>query len=197
MSIPVFFVPQQHAGHYVFDGGLKQNYPVEVLMKDAETLDFIGIYLGRPIYNPGHPSVPVSLYDALLEANDTAQLEKYQKNTVIIDPYPIGALDFSLDADQKRFLYLSGQEAAFRFLEAQGIAIANMVVVSAVRAELDPLRLALIAKRLRKSRRTKRGLIALIVVLLMWASLGITGVRLRVVSFVEHVQQIVGEVLRR
>ena len=37
MSIPFFFTPERDQGMRVFDGGLRNNYPVEALLRDKPT----------------------------------------------------------------------------------------------------------------------------------------------------------------
>ena len=45
MSIPVFFVPPQLDGRPVYDGGLRNNFPVTRFLKDYPGSPFIALYL--------------------------------------------------------------------------------------------------------------------------------------------------------
>jgi predicted acylesterase/phospholipase RssA/CheY-like chemotaxis protein len=50
MSIPYVFVPQKNYGFNVFDGGMQNNYPVDILLEENPKTKFIGLYLGPEFY---------------------------------------------------------------------------------------------------------------------------------------------------
>jgi predicted acylesterase/phospholipase RssA len=158
MSIPLYFTPESKSGAHIFDGGLRHNYPVELLLKDAPKTKFIGLYLGAPTFEGMKTGVPSAALDALLEAQDTAQLRKYGDRTIIIDTRPIGTLDLSLSEQEKTFLFLAGQVAAIDFLSRQGIDLSKRSDISSLRAQLDLLRETLSSDRIRK-RRTRRAVV--------------------------------------
>jgi predicted acylesterase/phospholipase RssA len=118
MSIPLAFVPQTHQGFLTFDGGLQQNYPVGALLEENPNADFLGMYLGPEIFELKDTSWQLAeLLSIWTESHDAEFLRKYPDRTVIIDPTPIGTLDFELSADEKKYLLICGRVGALRFLE--------------------------------------------------------------------------------
>ncbi|MES2658027.1 MAG: patatin-like phospholipase family protein [Verrucomicrobiota bacterium] len=117
MSIPVVFTPQTDQGIRAYDGGLQHNYPIEALKKDYPHLDFVSLYLGPEIYRPIKQNwVILDLLSIWTEASDPESISKYRDKTVIIDPNPIGTLDFGLTEFEKEFLLAVGRLGAARHL---------------------------------------------------------------------------------
>lgn len=122
MSIPYIFVPQKINGYDVFDGGLQNNYPIELLMKNDSNLDFIGLYLGNEHFkNEKKKSVLRQLLSIWSEANDIVALSKYKDQTIVINPFPISTLNFKLNEKEKNFLIECGRLAAIKFLIKKNI----------------------------------------------------------------------------
>lgn len=117
MSIPFVFTPQRDQGLRVLDGGMQNNYPVGDLWANNPEAKFIGLYLGN--YYEGMPKEPGLLKEMLsiwTEAVDVEALERYGKDTVVIDPRPIKTTNFKLSAKEKEFLLKVGKASALRFL---------------------------------------------------------------------------------
>ncbi|MGE6353973.1 patatin-like phospholipase family protein [Flavobacterium sp. NPDC079362] len=116
MSIPYVFTPQKIDGRNVLDGGMKNNFPVDLILKD-ECSSFIGLYLGNKTYKHEQNSV---FWDALkiwTESDDPQILRKYKEKIIIIDPSPISTLKFKLNDIEKEFLLESGRLSALDFLD--------------------------------------------------------------------------------
>ncbi|MCA9125650.1 MAG: patatin-like phospholipase family protein [Planctomycetales bacterium] len=117
MSIPFVFVPQQHQGFRTFDGGLQQNYPVKQLLEEDANAKFLGMYLGPEVYKPKQSRWVISdLVSIWTESHDPEFLKRYRDQTVIIDPAPIGTLDFDLSSVEKEFLLQCGRVGAWAHL---------------------------------------------------------------------------------
>ncbi len=113
MSIPWVFVPQSNQGLKTYDGGIQHNYPVDRLLEDYPGTKFISLYLGAAIYEPiKSTSVLADLISITTEASDPDAVDKYRTSTVVIDPRPIGTLDFGLTYSEKEFLLATGRAAA-------------------------------------------------------------------------------------
>lgn len=121
MSIPFIFTPQMRDGMRVLDGGMRHNYPIDILLSGHPDQDFVGLYLGPETYEGR--AKPASLIGDLLsiwtEARDDKALRQYGHKTVVIDPRPIGTVDFGLDDEEKDFLLAAGRAAARKFLSGQ------------------------------------------------------------------------------
>ncbi|MGQ7944153.1 patatin-like phospholipase family protein [Flavobacterium sp. WC2509] len=117
MSIPFFFTPQKNEGLNVFDGGVQNNFPVEVLLRDNPNSKFIGLYLGREIYKTKRNNIFRDLLMLGTESEDPAVLEKYRDQIIIIDPYPISTYSFKLSPSEKGFLLENGRLAALKYLD--------------------------------------------------------------------------------
>jgi NTE family protein len=132
MSIPLFFQPvrlQDGAGqvHYVVDGGVLSNYPVELLdnrQTDNPAWPTIGFKLvkGDGKRRPNGIHGPVTLLKALLSTMMEAHDERYieEKNfqrTIAIPTLGVRTTDFDLSREKSWALYEAGQEASRRFFE--------------------------------------------------------------------------------
>jgi len=121
ISIPLIFVPAREEGLRVFDGGLQNNYPVDHLLAGYPDTKFIGLYLGAEVFEGEErdPSLFTEILSIWSESNDTAALERYQEETIIIDPRPISTTDFKLTEFEKEFLICAGEAAALKFIAKQ------------------------------------------------------------------------------
>lgn len=118
MSIPFIFTPQMDAGVRVLDGGVRNNYPVEILLRDHPGTEFIGLYLG-PEFFEGEPRERWLIHDLFsiwTEASDIDSLASHIHNTVIIDPRPVTTIDFMLSREEKDFLIKIGRASALKYL---------------------------------------------------------------------------------
>lgn len=144
MSIPYVFIPPRHEGRRVFDGGLGNNYPVQLLLETNSNLNFIGLYLGSRTYKePRRKHVFSDLFSIITEKMDREALRKYSYETIVIDTSPINVLSFKLNKKEKDFLLKCGQSAAISFLikrnlTQEDIAYTNLVAeVETLRSELQ------------------------------------------------------------
>jgi len=116
MSIPGVFIPQSVVGFNAYDGGVQNNYPVSAFLNDYHGTPFVGLYLGQQTYQSTKQPWFVDLYYVLTEASDVEALDQYHDRTVVVDPRPIGTLDFGLSQEEKNFLVASGREGALAFI---------------------------------------------------------------------------------
>jgi len=116
MSIPYIFIPQQIDGLNVFDGGMQNNFPVEKILKIEPKADWVGFYLGDKRFKWKRNNSFFDLFRVWMESNDPEILRNYKDRIVVIDPSPIGVLNFKLSENQKKFLLESGRLAALEFL---------------------------------------------------------------------------------
>lgn len=166
MSIPFIFVPQREAGLRVLDGGMQNNYPVEILLRDNPNLEFLGLYLGSEHYE-GQNKEGWLINDILsiwTESSDVKALRTYKDKTVIIDTRPISLIDFGLSQKEKDFLLNTGRVAALKFLFKQGL-IENANEIKSEESQVKVDRNHLINKR--KKQQQKRAIIGLFVVFII------------------------------
>lgn len=116
MSIPIFFIPQKSEGLNVFDGGMQNNFPVDILLKNNPKSTFLGLYLGEEIYTRKKNNFLLDLLKIWTEASDPEVLERYKDNIIVIDTRPISTIDFKINVLQKEFLLESGRLAAIKHL---------------------------------------------------------------------------------
>jgi predicted acylesterase/phospholipase RssA len=121
MAIPIVYQPPQHHGGDVFDGGLQNNYPVDVFLRSHPDTNFVGLYLKpqKDERTKGRPRMLSQLISILTEASDIRALDAHINDTVIIDPRPIRTLQFGLRHSEKEFLLKVGRAAALAFLANQ------------------------------------------------------------------------------
>jgi predicted acylesterase/phospholipase RssA len=117
MSIPFLFTPQFEQGLRTYDGGILNNYPVDRLLEISPNTPFIALYLGSETYEPiKSGSVLLDLASIVLESREAELLVEHRDSTVIIDPRPVGTLDFGLTNNEKAFLLACGKAGALRYL---------------------------------------------------------------------------------
>ena len=127
MSIPFLFTPRKSEGLNVFDGGLKNNYPVDIVLESEENVNFIGLYLGNELYESpnrnGLFSVVNDVFSIWQENNDVENLSRFSEQTIIIDPRPVKTTDFRLTNEEKEFLLECGRLSAAKYLKKQGFEL--------------------------------------------------------------------------
>lgn len=163
MSIPFVFTPQSDQGLLAFDGGIQNNFPVDELRRQHPEAQFVGLFLGRDVYQPPkRRSVLSNLFSIVSEGGESEAVHEFRDQMVVIDPTPVETLDFSLTNKEKQFLLTAGKTAALRYLKSDSDALANAI------AERDELREAVVSQRQQTARRTKRiWMIALAVAVLV------------------------------
>jgi predicted acylesterase/phospholipase RssA len=163
MSIPGVFVPESRHGSSIFDGGVQNNYPVFAFLDDYPNTEFIGLYLGPQTYKSTKQPWFVTVFQIMTEAADVEALDANLHRTAVIDPRPIGTLDFGLSFDDRHFLLVAGREGALALLDRGGTEH------QAAAAERDRLR-GIVEKK-RATRKTWRTAIWVTVGLILLAGL--------------------------
>jgi predicted acylesterase/phospholipase RssA len=164
MAIPYFFTPEYRNGARVVDGGMQNNFPVDVLLQSDPGVKFVGLYLGPAIYEEEvkEPSLLQDLFSIWLDASDLEALREHHKDTVIIDPRPVSTVDFNISEEEKKFLLGAGRAAAVKFIlkhnSADNKASLTQDYVTKAQADAARLREQAIAARFRR----KRNLLCLI-----------------------------------
>ncbi|TAZ19523.1 hypothetical protein ELH77_12485 [Rhizobium ruizarguesonis] len=173
MSIPLFFVPELLDGRRVFDGGLRNNFPLAKFLSDnGNPTNFIALYLGKRDTDQQPRFLTTDLLDIVIEGEERVSVDKHREKVIVIDTDPIGTIDFNLTAIEKDFLLSLGRAAGMKFLYDR--AVDN----GPTRAEVDKAAEDAEFKRLtvtemRASRRRRRnaviGIVAFIVAVFAYA----------------------------
>lgn len=156
MTIPFFFQPPQHHGGDVFDGGLQNNYPVDAFLRSHPDTRFVGLYLTPE--KPGRIMRRLRLLSQVLsiltESADIRALDAHFDDTVIIDPQPIGTLQFGVQGSEKDFLLKVGRAAALSFLANQNFPNGpTLEAVTRAAEEAEEARARVYEMRSRRRRR--------------------------------------------
>ncbi|WP_321370511.1 patatin-like phospholipase family protein [uncultured Draconibacterium sp.] len=115
MSIPYFFTPKLVDGIKVYDGGLRNNFPIRTFEESYPNKPFIGLFL---VSNSKESKVVIKeLTNIAIEGEEVSTVEKNLDKIVVIDPRPIKTTDFNLDKSKKEFLLVSGRLAALKFIQ--------------------------------------------------------------------------------
>lgn len=153
MSIPFVFTPQRESGMRVLDGGMRNNYPVDILLKENPGLNFIGLYLGPEVYKGEivEPSVLSDMLSMWTDAYDAESVSQYRDKTVVIDPTPISTINFSLTESERDFLLKAGRAAALKFLSKKPFpGVPSQTSVDEAYAEVNEARGKVISDRKRR-----------------------------------------------
>lgn len=162
MSIPFFFQPVTVDGRLVFDGGLRNNFPLKRFLDSFKDAPFIAIYLGRPD-NSNQMNVVSSLLDIVVDGEEKELVDNHTRDVVIIDTYPIGTVDFRLSKTEKDFLLAAGRASALEFLRRRNIELGpSTEMVSTARAKTEALRAEVISARNEARRRRWKRLVFLV-----------------------------------
>jgi hypothetical protein len=156
LSIPYFFQPQRLDFNWVYDGGLLNNFPLEIFLgqerlrcpgKDEPS--FIALYLGsaRPPDLKGGRQLS-GLFSIWIDRNDRDVIERYRSSTIVIDTEPIGTIDFNLSDEEKDFLVIAGRASALEALRTRGLLNEpRLKSTELLRAEAERLRAVIDWKR--------------------------------------------------
>lgn len=175
MTIPFVFQPPQHHGGDVFDGGMQNNYPVDIFLRSHPETSFVGLYLKpeRDGKSKSRPRLISQLISIWTEAADIRALNAHINDTVIIDPRPIRTLQFGLRDSEKEFLLKVGRSAALAFLAnqdfpngpTQELATRAAEEAAGARARVYEMR----------SKHSRRRLIVILTTMLLLIATGVTG----------------------
>src|ERR1043165_143455 len=173
MSIPIIFKPIEHWGNKSFDGGLRNNYPVNVFLADhpeART-KFIGLFLhpqDKKKKSRPNQSLLGSLYSLIFEVTDLQILTEHRSDSIVIDPYPIGMLNFKLSKLERQLLLMAGRSAALKFLHSKTLPN-GPTKEDVLKAEFETERLrSMVIKRRRIKRIIFIGISCSLIALIVW-----------------------------
>lgn len=115
MSIPYFFSPKLVDGVRVYDGGIRNNFPLKIFMESYPNKPVIGLYLISGSKKGG--LVIGELTNIAIDGEEISIVEDNLDKVVVIDPRPIKTTDFSLNDKKKELLVLAGRLGALKFLQ--------------------------------------------------------------------------------
>jgi len=153
MSIPYFFVPREHHGTPIFDGGLLNNFPVSIFREQHPNVDFLGIYLSSGTKTRTSSSMAGMLVNIITGRDERTLVDKHKDKMIVIDPSPVRTTQFSLDSVEKDFLVCQGRASALKFLSVKRPELMLNDAYHVCRKEAGQLRDKVFELRLRRSRR--------------------------------------------
>ncbi len=169
MSIPVFFTAEQIDGRRVYDGGLRNNFPVLRFLNDHPDTPFIALYLTAA--NRDRRWTGGELLDIFIEGEERGIVDRYASDMVLIDTNPVRTLDFKLDEVEKQFLTKVGRAAALRFLFRKNLdGGPTQDEVESADREAEEARDAVRSRR--KKKRIRRVIALLTAALITWGLAG-------------------------
>jgi len=155
MAIPIFFTPMSVDGRRVFDGGLRNNFPLKKFLESFPNAPFIAIYLGKPD-NQNDRWLTTELLDIVVDGEERELVDNHRNDIVIIDTSPIGTIDFRLTRDEKAFLLAAGKASALEMLARRKLdGGPTPQEAGAARAEADKKRNIVIQQRSAKRSRRR------------------------------------------
>lgn len=114
MSIPIYFTCKKEDGVKVYDGGLRNNFPLKRFMEDNPHKPFIGLYLKSSTKKNWF--VLNELFNLSVDGEEMKLVDDNPDKIVKIDTHPIKTTDFNLNEDKKNFLVLAGRVGALEFI---------------------------------------------------------------------------------
>ena len=147
MSIPFFFTPMSEGGRPVYDGGIRNNFPLARYLEDNPNRPFIALYLGKPDHR-SQLFIGSELLDIALEGEERTVVDQHHDSVVVIDTSPIGTVDFGMSDAEKHFLLKVGRAAALQFLmDAKVDGAPSAAEVSSAKQEAQSARNAVFGIR--------------------------------------------------
>ena len=119
MSIPFFFFPVTVDGRRVFDGGLRNNFPLSRFLVQEPRSNFIALYLGKPNNSNSRGLIGLDLLNIVIEGEEQRTVDAHRDKVIVIDTSPVGTIDFNLTDIEKQFLIRVGKAAALKFLRSR------------------------------------------------------------------------------
>ena len=155
MSIPLFFRPMTIEQRRVYDGGMRNNFPVARFLADNQGRPFIALYLGQSLGFRRSRCVLAELLDILLGGDELAIVDSHSDSVAVINPKPISTLDFRLTREETEFLVKAGRAAAMRLVYNRKMDSAPTAAevdqaeqeVEALRASVSKMRASLRSRR--------------------------------------------------
>ena len=115
MSIPYFFSPKLVDGVRVYDGGLRNNFPLKVFRDTYPNKLTIGLYLVSGSKKGG--LVIGELANIAIDGEEVPIVMENLDSVVVIDPRPIKTTDFNLTKNKKELLIKAGRLGALNFIK--------------------------------------------------------------------------------
>ncbi|MFE3872143.1 patatin-like phospholipase family protein [Flavobacterium sp. ZS1P70] len=115
MSIPYYFTAKKEDGVKVYDGGLRNNFPLQIFMEDNKKNPVIGIYLKSDTKK--NWLVINEILNLTVDGEEMDIVDKNPDKIVVIDTTPIKTTDFNLNNKKKEYLILKGRIGALHFIE--------------------------------------------------------------------------------
>lgn len=145
-SIPYFFIPKRIDDSHVFDGGMRENFPLQRFIDTTGLKRVIGLFLTPPIRR--RSLVFSELVDIITSGNETAALLEHTDKIVAINTHPIRTTDFDLTSLDKEFLLSCGRAAALKYVYSRGVDDApDEATVAAAEKNAEELRARVAATR--------------------------------------------------
>jgi predicted acylesterase/phospholipase RssA len=164
MSIPLFFFPVTVDGRRVFDGGLRNNFPLTRYLTQDPRSNFIALYLGKPDNTNRRSSILPDLFNIVIEGEERQTVDAHRDKVIVIDTSPIGTVDFNLAAIEKEFLLRIGRAAALKFWQARKFDDSpSEEEVASAHSQAETCRQAVI--QMRRRRNTRHMLLLICVVM--------------------------------
>ncbi|WP_038973294.1 patatin-like phospholipase family protein [Bradyrhizobium genomosp. III] len=154
MSIPFFFYPVLVDGRRVFDGGLRNNFPLTRYLAQEPRSNFIALYLGKSDNTVRHGLITRDLIEIAIDGEERSTVDANQDKVVVIDTSPVGTVDFWLSSLEKQFLLLVGRAAALEYLQTKKFDNGpSPDQVLAIKNEAERSRKAVIEERAKRRKR--------------------------------------------
>lgn len=153
MSIPFFFRPMMIEQRRVYDGGMRNNFPVARFLADNPGKPFIALYLGEPLGFRKSQFVLTELLNIWLGGDELGIIDSHRESVAVINPKPISTLNFALDKEETEFLVKVGRAAAMRLvLERKLESAPTQTEVEEAEREVETLRATLTDARVARRR---------------------------------------------
>jgi len=117
-SLPLIFAPVSYNNKLFIDGGLMNNYPINIFQKKINKV--IGIYLDeKREYCENINTIEsylLNTIDCIFEGFTILSTEKYIKQTIKISFQRLGVFNFNISLDKKQLLYETGYKDAENYI---------------------------------------------------------------------------------
>lgn len=121
MSFPYYFQPVEDpiTGHLLSDGGIINNYPLDILTEDErnETLGLLFVEQIRPLEEPTLQNLLMRPCQLLLAGRGKSIYAGFSKHTICIRPRCTDNLKFNLSIEEKKQMIEEGKQAVKDYLK--------------------------------------------------------------------------------
>ena len=114
MSIPYYFIPRKVDNIKVYDGGLRNNFPLREFIETYPQKPFLGLYLKSNSKKSGF--VLIDLLNITIEGEERRLVDENRDKVIVIDTTPVKTTEFNLCDTKKQLLITSGRVSALIFL---------------------------------------------------------------------------------